>query len=635
MDIRRLRLLTIAGPVVFLLALEVFSLFVLLPATGGNAVLRLSVIFVILVVAAIPFSVWVFEMIERQHRDLTRSAEMLANVRDYAIYTLDVHGRFTGWSPGAERLMGYHGEEVLGQPLSIFYPEEDIQAGMPERNLEQCRATGRTEYGGWRIRKDGSRFWADVVCTSTRDADGTLLGFTLVARDLTERREAEERIRALNEALEQRVRQLAAMNQAITAISSVLDLSSVLQNIADAARDLVPSRYAALGVTDENGRVAQFITSGITLEQRMAIGPLPQGHGLIGTLIEGGAPLRVPDISRDPRSHGFPPNHPPMTSLLGVPILFKDRPVGDLYLTERIGAAVYSQEDQDLLMLLANHAAVAIENARLHAEVREARDHLQVWNEELEARVAERTEEIARFSREMTTRVLQAQEEERKRIARELHDDTAQSLSTILINFDLLEPFVPEENEVLRTGFKRVGALVKRTLDSTRALSHDLRPTILDDFGLVAALHWFADEYMKTFGVPVEVQVEDMGDRRLAPEVELALFRIAQEALTNTGKYAEASGANVSLTFPDGTARLVVQDNGKGFDVKDVHGPSRQGGLGLYGIQERADLLSGTLDINSKPGKGTRVTVIVPLNGDGADEVREQRADARASGEGV
>ena len=142
--------------------------------------------------------------------------------------------------------------------------------------------------------------------------------------------------------------------------------------------------------------------------------------------------------------------------------------------------------------------------------------------------------------------MLQAQEEERKRLARELHDDTAQSLSTLLINVDLLEPFLPVDSPQLHGGLDRIRDLTKRTLDNVRALSHDLRPTILDDFGLVAALRWYVDEYQDTFGMQVDVEIESPPEP-LAPDVELALFRIAQEALTNSGKYADAAGALVWL----------------------------------------------------------------------------------------
>jgi signal transduction histidine kinase len=488
MNVKNLRLITIVLPIAYILGVEVFSLVVLLPFSGSNAILRLLLVFALLVIGGVPFSFWVFATIERRIRDLAEA----------------------------------------------------------------------------------------------------------------------------NDAIERRNQELRVVNGAITSISGALDLSHVLQEIVDASRDLVQARYAALGVTDPSGRILQFITSGITPEQRAALGPLPQGHGLLAAIISDGKPLRIPDIAKDPRSYGFPANHPPMTSLLGVPILFKGKPVGDLYLTDKIGANEFSQEDQDLIILLANHAAVAIDNARLFEEVRAGRDRLQAWSEELEERVAARTREIADSSKMLTTRVLQAQEEERKRIARELHDDTAQSLSTLLINLDMIDPHVSPNDATLRAGFERVREIATRTLDATRALSHDLRPTILDDFGLTAALRWYAGEYTRTFEVPVHVYVEP-ANGALTPDIELALFRIAQEALTNSGKYAEASSSSVVMTFPDGMIKLVVEDNGKGFEQSDRTGPSRHGGLGMYGMEERAELLGGSLMVESEPGNGTRVTALIPL----------------------
>ncbi|HLJ69460.1 MAG TPA: GAF domain-containing sensor histidine kinase [Chloroflexota bacterium] len=511
MDIRRLRLITIVGPVAFLIALELLGIFVLRPTLGGNSVLRLVVVFAILTVAVIPFAFWVFDTIGHQQEEL----ELRISELDAANIVIATHNK-----------------------------------------------------------------------------------------------------------------QLDAVNTALSSISSAIHLGQVLQNITDAARTLIRCKYAALGVAGADGTLEAFITSGITPEQRAALGPVPTGHGLIGVLIKEGKPLRIADIANDPRRHGFPPNHPPMKSLLGVPIVFKGKTVGDLYLTERLDGEQFSEEDQELLVLLASHAAVAIENARLYEDARTARDRLQSWNEQLEAIVAERTREIERYSKEMTTRVLQAQEEERKRIARELHDETAQSLSTLLITMDLYEPRLPPDDPVLRQGFERMRELARRTLDETRALSHDLRPTILDDVGLIAALQWYADEHFKTYRVPVEVRAQPAPEEGLPPEVEITLFRIAQEALTNSGKYAEATRARVTLSFEDGMATLMIEDNGKGFDPAKTSGPTRSGGLGLYGMRERAVLLDGTLTIESCPGedrRGTRVAARVPVAG-AEDIAVEQQA---------
>ncbi len=482
MSIRRLRLVTILAPMVFLVGLEALGLFVFHGESGVSSLLGLSIILLLLAAAVIPFSLWIFAIIGQQQQELAR------------------HNA-----------------------------------------------------------------------------------------------------------------QLGAVNEAIRSISSAIELESVLQKITDAARDVVRSRYAALGVADEHGRLQQFITSGLTSEQRVAIGPLPVGHGLLGALIQDARPLRIREIARDSRSHGFPSNHPPMTSLLGVPIVFNGKPVGDLYLTDKVGAEEFSHEDEELLILLANHAAVAIENARLYEDARQARDRLQDWNEELEKIIAERTSEIQRYVREMTTRVLAAQEEERKRIARELHDDTAQSLSTLMIALDLVEPNVPADAAIVHSGLERIRTIAKRTLDEVRALSHDLRPTILDDFGLIAALRWYSDEFFLTYGHKVDVSIEPSPQERLPPEVELVLFRIAQEALTNSGKYAKASRTSLSLSFPDHVALLEVRDNGQGFDLSELNKPSKQGGFGMYGMRERAELLDASLSVDTAPGRGTRVSVSVPL----------------------
>jgi GAF domain-containing protein len=161
----------------------------------------------------------------------------------------------------------------------------------------------------------------------------------------------------------------AVLSDALAALAAERSLSRVLQRIADLARDVVGARYAALGVSDANGRIVEFITSGLSPQERAAIGPLPRGHGLLGVLIHEGRPVRLPEISRDPRSSGFPPNHPPMTSLLGVPISLGGRILGDLYLTDKLTGEPFDDDDERLALLLARHAAVAIENAHLNDEL--------------------------------------------------------------------------------------------------------------------------------------------------------------------------------------------------------------------------------------------------------------------------
>lgn len=180
-----------------------------------------------------------------------------------------------------------------------------------------------------------------------------------------------------------RDRALIAAYEAALAVASEVDLPAVLQRIVDLAREIVPARYAALGVADEQGRITDFITSGITPEERAAIGPIPQGHGMLGELIRTGEPLLVPDIAADPRSVGFPPNHPPMTTLLGVPILLGPRPLGNLYLTERVDGRPFDGRDLEIVQVLAAHAAAAIDRAHLYRQLAASRLEAEVQRDQL------------------------------------------------------------------------------------------------------------------------------------------------------------------------------------------------------------------------------------------------------------
>jgi signal transduction histidine kinase len=244
--------------------------------------------------------------------------------------------------------------------------------------------------------------------------------------------------------------------------------------------------------------------------------------------------------------------------------------------------------------------------------VRTAPDQLHNGNWERGATVAGASWDIEQISQEMTARVLQAHEEERGRIARELHDETAQSLVRLLIDLDLLKLHIPHDGPA-GTGLRRLEQGLTRTLAEVRALAHDLRPPILEDFGLVAAIEAYSDDWTQTFGVPTQFAAQHQPDERLPIDMEIALFRFAQEAMMNAGKYAGAQEVFVSLAFADDMVRLVVQDDGIGFDPAERRGPSRRGGLGLYGMRERAAMLGGSVTIVSAVGRGTRLTLQVPV----------------------
>ncbi|GBD15974.1 Oxygen sensor histidine kinase NreB [bacterium HR26] len=226
--------------------------------------------------------------------------------------------------------------------------------------------------------------------------------------------------------------------------------------------------------------------------------------------------------------------------------------------------------------------------------------------------------------RELSLRVLTAQEEERRRIARELHDDTAQSLTAHLLRLKMLE----DRGGV--TDSQTLAELISQTaatLESIRAIAHELRPPSLDDLGLPAALEGLAAQQRQRFGLPVTVTIRGPR-RRLDPDVELALYRIAQEALTNVAKHAQAGQAQLQLSFDNGQVTLEIRDDGRGFDVGQL--PSRHGGLGLFSMRERAQLVGAELTLASAPGAGTVVRVTAPLSPQAAAGFFDHRRDTAA-----
>jgi PAS domain S-box-containing protein len=242
--------------------------------------------------------------------------------------------------------------------------------------------------------------------------------------------------------------------------------------------------------------------------------------------------------------------------------------------------------------------------------------------------------ERANHQQELTTRVLQAQEDERKRIARELHDETVQALTTLLINLDVAERSVREGTSLGDGALGRVRTIARRALDESRSLAHSLRPPLLDDVGLEAALDALAEECMQTYHLRVTRCAESGSDarRRLEPYVETVLFRVAQEALTNSCKHAAADTVRISLVVDDRAATLTVKDNGRGFDLRQIKASGSRSGLGLDGMRERAELVAGELHIDTALGRGTAVTLRVPIDRTLAADLPDRHEDRAADG---
>jgi signal transduction histidine kinase len=538
--------------------------------------------------------------------------------------------------------------------------------------------------------------------------------------------------------------QLRSVVDAAIAVTSELSIEAVLQRIVEAAAELTGAQYAALGVIDQSGTgLESFVTTGLDEETIRRIGDLPRGRGILGVLIRDAKPLRLADIGADPRSVGFPPNHPAMKSFLGVPILLRGVAYGNLYLTEKADGHEFTVEDQELVQMLAAQAAVAIENARLYesatrwgeqleslAEVGNAlateielprllelvvtrlreliearlvyiamphaggdnvietvagenadsyvgmkldptrsktarvlerrrservdsliddpeveqqaarymgartglfvplvvrdraigvivaqdKQHADPRFTDEDVRVAEAFAERAavaidlseRVARDALRRVVAGQELERQQLARELHDETGQALTSILLGLKGLEE--AKDPEDVRGSVHGLRELVVSTLQDVRRLAVELRPKALDDFGLVPALERLAETFAEQTNVRVQVEAA-LGEARLPAELETALYRIVQEALTNVIKHANAETVSVVLTKKGDAVAVVIEDDGRGFDPATDPGE----GLGLLGMRERIALVDGRLSVESAVGRGTTIAVEVPL----------------------
>lgn len=366
---------------------------------------------------------------------------------------------------------------------------------------------------------------------------------------------------------------LDALDRATRAIAGELDLDRVLQLIVDSARELVGARYAALGTFDTDGRIERFIASGISDELRRSIGPLPEGHGLLGTIIRDGVTLRVPDISRHPDSYGFPPHHPPMRSLLGVPIRAGGNTAGNFYLTEKEGAAEFGQDDQELVERFALHAGIAIQNARLHEEVQKL-----------------------------------AVVDERLRISRDLHDGIIQSIYAVSLSLEDAVEMIRDEEAAAR---------VDRAVDRLHTTIADIRTFIVGlgpeaGSSLRGALEGMTRELFA--GSAIELELDLSGaeaiDGRLTPEAAHELLQIAREAVSNVVRHSRAARARLALLAEADAAILEVSDEGVGFDPEQRLG---SGHFGLANLRDRSAAVAGALEIDSRPRQGTRIRVRLPL----------------------
>jgi signal transduction histidine kinase len=376
--------------------------------------------------------------------------------------------------------------------------------------------------------------------------------------------------------LERQNRELLALHAAALDIYRELALEVVLQKVVDQARQLVGARYGALSVMNEHNRIESFITSGIDAATRARIGAPPEGHGLLGVSLRGGQRLRASDIAADSRSVGFPANHPPMRSLVAVPILGESLFRGNLYLAEKIGEEAFSADDEETLARFATSAAITIDHAYLHRQL-----------------------------------AALAVAEERLRIAHEMHDGLAQVLAYVNTKAQAVREFL----RAGRTGeaarqLDQLAAAAREVYGDVRESIVGLRGAAGAEWRLVEALDDYVASWQAESGVACRLQLDR--SLRLPQGVELQLLRIVQEALANVRKHAQARHVEIDLQVRGDVLLLTVADDGKGFNPADL-GRSEFPRFGLVTMRERAESIGAKLEVSASPSGGTLIKLELPL----------------------
>jgi signal transduction histidine kinase len=402
----------------------------------------------------------------------------------------------------------------------------------------------------------------------------------------------------LEEMAQRRTLELMALNAIITTINESHNLDRILNDALGTIMALMGTEAGTVHLLDEDtDRLTLAAQRGLEHDQLRKAARLRPNEGPTGQVMQAGKPVVVGSDSDDRLAWGSPDLH----SSIAVPVQSKSRVLGALSLASRESAA-FSPETVRLLGAMGEAMGIAVENAR----------------------AAQDLEDASRIREQLLEKLISAQEEERRRIARELHDDASQSLAALAITLDDVAGALPVTSHDAGQQLMLLKQQAVQTLSRIRDLALELRPSALDDLGLTMAIDWYAKDYLSKHGLDVRIEVEGP-QVKLPSHTETMLFRIVQEALTNTVKHGQATRASVRLEDAEDTIAGEIDDDGRGFDVQSVmRGGGMRRSLGIHGMTERAALLGGSLIVQSQRGKGTHLRVEVPRREENASNGPDQ-----------
>jgi signal transduction histidine kinase len=405
--------------------------------------------------------------------------------------------------------------------------------------------------------------------------------------------ELAEAFNRMTEKLQRQDEKLSTLNTLASTVSRSLNLREVLRNALDEVLGLVRLRAGWIMLRDAHGEEFRLAASrGLSEEAALAHTQCNWMRCICAGVFESGQSRVFRIKSKYPCPAAEYLQREGLVFRACVPLKSKDRVLGVMSLAGVAHANMwmFTEDSLETLTAVGRQIGIALENASLYEELRQ-------------------TETLRR---QFLERGLDLLEDERRRIARELHDQTSQRLTSMLMTLGVLGEV--ESLDEVRTHVRDLRDIAAQTLDEVHSLALELRPRLLDDLGLMAALRHYLGEFRDRYRVPVDLQVLGLGSERLPLRVETALYRVAQEALTNVARHAQAHSVGVLLENRDSSVMLIVEDDGRGFDVPQVMGTHvHEGNLGLHGMRERASLLGGTLTIESAPETGTSVFVEIPF----------------------
>ena len=486
------------------------------------------------------------------------------------------------WNKGAEKISGFKKTELKGQDLLNIVPGlqrivEDITT-KPHRKKKITINLERHMYTSAKGRKDPLYL---NIQASFLTAEQMIV---VIFEDITEKAAMEQDIIQQNQ-------KLSALNQIGHTANQTLELNRVLTTSLDKILEVMDCESGGIYIreTKESEYLVLRATKGLSPEFLKKFQKIRLGAGLMGKGLVKHEAVILESITRKTKLTDYMAPEG-IRLAVSVPITVKDRLIGAF----NVGSYVSDTFDPwkvELLLTIGNHIGVVIENAILMDSLKKHERDLQF----------------------LSSQIIEAQEEERKRISRELHDEASQALVAAKINLEMFEKRLPSRLEEVRSGLMETSTLLVRTLENLRRLSHDLRPAMLDDLGLIPTLRWYTESYGKRLGIPITFQAVNL-KKRLTFEKETVIYRIVQEALTNIAKYAQAKAVSISLKKKNSTLITTVEDNGKGFNLEtSVMGGDYSQGLGILGMKERVNNLGGIFHIESKQGKGTKLSVEIPL----------------------